>query len=79
MNRTYRRLRQYIKWEGMSSDVENFIMRSEKYQKNKLTHDLTLQTHYLQYLKCSVGIFGSLSHREASNWYILIVQDDRNF
>jgi hypothetical protein len=37
MNRTYKRLKQYISWEGMKEDVETFIKKCEKCQKNKLT------------------------------------------
>jgi hypothetical protein len=37
MNRTYKRLKQYVSWEGMKEDVETFIRKCEKCQKNKLT------------------------------------------
>ena len=37
MNRTYKRLKQYISWEGMKDDVETFIIRCEKFQRIKLT------------------------------------------
>jgi hypothetical protein len=37
MNRTYKRLKHYISWEGMKEDVETFINKCEKCQKNKLT------------------------------------------
>jgi hypothetical protein len=37
INRTYRKLKQFINWPGMKSDVENYFRVCEKCQKNKMT------------------------------------------
>ena len=37
INRTYRKLRQFISWPGMKTDVEQYIRVCEKCQKNKMT------------------------------------------
>jgi hypothetical protein len=37
MNRIYKRLKQYVIWEGMKEDVENSFTNCEKCQKNNLT------------------------------------------
>jgi hypothetical protein len=37
MTRTYKRLRHFINWEGMKRDVEEYIQKCEKCQKNKMT------------------------------------------
>jgi hypothetical protein len=36
MNRTYKRLRPFLNWEGMKRDIEEYIQKCEKCQKNKM-------------------------------------------
>jgi hypothetical protein len=82
MNRTYNRLKQYVNWEGMKGDVENFIKKCEKCQKNKLTQchtrmPLTLtDTPSVVFEKCVVDLVGPFSPSQEGNRYILTVQDD---
>jgi len=37
INQVYRKLKQYINWQGMKSDVEKCVRKCEKCQKNKMT------------------------------------------
>jgi hypothetical protein len=37
INRVYRKLKQYINWQGMKSDVAKYIRKCEKCQKDKMT------------------------------------------
>jgi hypothetical protein len=87
MNKTYKRLKQYISWEGMKEDVETFIKKCEKCQKKKLTQYHTRQYHTRMPLtltytpsvvfeKCIIDIVGPLSPSREGNRYILTVQDD---
>jgi transposase InsO family protein len=82
MNRTYKRLKQYIRWEGMKEDVEAFIKKCEKCQKNKLTQchtrmPLTItDTPSIVFEKCIVDVVGPISPSQEGNRYILTVQDD---
>jgi hypothetical protein len=82
MNRTYQRLKQYINWEGMKKDIEKFIRKCEKCQKNKLTQRHTgmplmlTDTPSVVFEKCNVDIVCPLSTSESGNSNILTVQDD---
>jgi hypothetical protein len=82
MNRTYQRLKQYITWEGMKNDIEEFIRKCENCHKNKFTQrhtkmPLTItDTPAVVFEKCSIDIIGPLSASESWNRYILTVQDN---
>jgi transposase InsO family protein len=82
MNRTYKRLRHFINWDGMKTDVEEYIKKCEKCQKNKMTQchtrlPLTItDTPSSVFEKCTIDIVGPLSPSMIGNRYILTVQDD---
>jgi hypothetical protein len=79
MNRTYRRLRHFINWEGMKRDVEEYIQKCEKCQKNKMTQCHTrlplsiTDTPSTVFEKCTIDIVGPLNLSMIGNRYILTV------
>jgi transposase InsO family protein len=82
MNRTYKRLRHFINWEGMKHDVERYIQKCEKCQKNKMTQCHTrlplviTDTPSSVFEKCTIDIVGPLNYSATGNRYILTIQDD---
>lgn len=82
MNRTYHRIRQYVTWEGMKNDIENYIRRCAKCQQNKLTQrntkiPLTLTTTPTGVMeKCNIDVVGPLNVSQNSNRCILTIQDE---
>jgi hypothetical protein len=82
MNKTYKRPRYFVKWNGMKDDVENFIQKCEKCQKSKMTQchtrlPLTVtDTPSTVLKKCTIVIVGPLSPSMTGNRYILTVQDE---
>jgi len=41
MNRTFDRLKQYIFWPGMKTEIEVYVKQCEVCQKNKITQNKT--------------------------------------
>jgi transposase InsO family protein len=82
MTRTYKRLRHFINWEGMKRDVEEYIQKCEKCQKNKMTQHHTrlpltiTDTPLVVFEKCTIDIVGPFTPSMTGNRYILTVQDD---
>jgi transposase InsO family protein len=82
MNKTYKRLKHFITWQGMKGDVEEFIQKCEKCQKNKMTQchtrlPLTItDTPSTVFEKCTIDIVGPLNLSTLGNRYILTVQDE---
>jgi hypothetical protein len=82
MNRTYKRLKHFINWEGMKSDIEEYIQKCEKCQKNKMTQchtrlPLTItDTPSAVFEKCTIDIVGPLNSNMIRNLYILTMPDD---
>jgi hypothetical protein len=82
MNKTYTRLRHFVNWKRVKNDVENFIQKCEKCQKNRMTQchirlPLTItDTPSTVFEKCTVDIVGPLSPSMAGNRYILTVQGE---
>jgi hypothetical protein len=80
--RTYRKLKQFINWPGMKSDVEKYIRVCEKCQKNKMTQCHTrmplmiTDTPSTVFEKCSIDITGPFCPSRSQHCYILTVQDD---
>jgi hypothetical protein len=66
----------------MKEDIENFIRKCEKFQKNKLTQCHTrmlltiTDTPSVVFEKFIVDILGPISPSDEGNRYILTVQDD---
>jgi DNA-directed RNA polymerase subunit M/transcription elongation factor TFIIS len=63
-NRTYKRLKHFINWEGMKRDIE-YIQKCEKCQRNKMTQHHTrlllavTDTPFTVFEKCTTDIVGS--------------------
>lgn len=82
INRTYGKLKQFINWQGMKGDVEKYIRKCEKCQKNKMTQCHTrmplmiTDTPSTVFEKCSIDIIGPLCPSMSQQRYILTVQDD---
>ena len=82
INRTYRKLKQFVDWTGMKNDVENYIRTCGKCQKNKMTQCHTrmplvlTDTPSTVFQKCSVDIVGPFNLSGTGYRYILTVQDD---
>jgi hypothetical protein len=82
INRTYRKLKQFINWEGTKSDVEQYIRKCEKCLKNKMTQCHTrlplmiTDTPTTVFEKCSIDIIGPLCPTMSQHRYILTIQDD---
>lgn len=82
MSKTYKRLKHFITWEGMKRDVEDYIQKCEKCQKNKMTQchtrlPLTItDTPSIVFEKCTIDLVGPLNISMTGNRYILTVQDD---
>jgi transposase InsO family protein len=82
MIRTYKRLRHFTNWDGMKRDVEEYIRKCEKCQKNKMTQHHTrlpltiTDTPSAVFEKCTIDIVGPFSPSVTGNRYILTVQDD---
>jgi hypothetical protein len=77
MNRTYKRLRHFINWEGMKRDVEeySYIQKCEKCQKNKMMQCHTRWPSTV-FEKCTIDIVGPLNYSMIGYHYILTAQDD---
>jgi hypothetical protein len=82
MNRTYRKLKQFINWQGMKSTVKKYIRKCEKCQKNRMMQFLTkmplmiTETPTTIYEKCNIDIMGPFCPSGSQHRYILTVQDD---
>jgi hypothetical protein len=82
MNKTYKRFKHLINWQGMKGDVEEFIQKCEKCQKNKMTQCHTRlplkisDTPSTVFEKCTIDIVGPLNPSTLGNRYILTVQDE---
>jgi hypothetical protein len=82
MSETYKRLKHFITWEGMKRDVEDYIQKCEKCQKNNMTQchtrlPLTItDTPSIVFEKCTIVLVGPLNISMTGNRYILTVQDD---
>jgi hypothetical protein len=82
VNKTYKRLKHFISWEGMKRDVEECIQKCEECQKNKMTQCHTrlplsiTDNPSTVFEKCTIDIVGPLSPSMTGNRYILTVQDD---
>jgi hypothetical protein len=81
INQIYRKLKQYINWQGMKSDLEKYIKKCEKCQKNKITQCHTrmplMITDALAIIleMCSIDL-GPLCPSSSQHHYILTVKDD---
>jgi hypothetical protein len=79
MNRTYKRLRHFINWEGMKCDVEEYIQKCEKCQKNKMMQCHTrlpltkIDTLSTAFEKCMIDTVGHLDPSMIGNHYILTI------
>jgi hypothetical protein len=82
INLVYRKLKQYINWQGMKSDLEKYIRKCEKCQKNKMTQchtrmPLTItDTPSIVLEMCSIDIIGPFCPSSSQHRFILTVQDD---
>jgi hypothetical protein len=82
INRTYRKLKQFINWEGVKSDVEQYIRKCEKCQENKMTQCHTrmplmiTDTPTTVFEKCSIDIIGPFCPTVSKHRYTLTIQDD---
>jgi hypothetical protein len=82
MNRTYHRIRQYVTWEGMKNDIQEYIRKCVTCQQNKLTQrntkiPLTITTTPTGVMeKCSIDMVGPLNPSHNGNRYILTIQDE---
>jgi len=82
INCTYRKLKQFINWQGMKNDVEKYIRKCEKCQKNKMTQCRTRMplvitgTLSTVFDKCSIDTIGQFSYISSHHRYILTEQDD---
>jgi hypothetical protein len=81
INRTYRKLRQFINWPGMKTDVEHYIRVCEICQKNKMTQCHTrmplviTDTPFTVFEKCSIDIVCPFSPSGSEYLYLLTIQD----
>jgi hypothetical protein len=81
-NRTYKRLRHFINWEGTKRDVEAYIQKCEKCQKNKMMQCLTrllsttTDTSSSVFGKGTLHIVGHMNPRMKGYHYILTVQHE---
>jgi hypothetical protein len=82
MNRTYDRVKLFTTWPGMKQELEEYILRCETCQKNKITQNKTKNpmtiktTHELVREKCAVYIVDPLSQTLEVNKYALTFQDE---
>lgn len=79
--RTYEKLKTYIKWTNMQSDIEKYIKHCEKCQKNKVTGKSTKQPMVITntpnsvFEACSIDIVGPWCETDQGHKYILTFQD----
>jgi transposase InsO family protein len=80
--RTYQKLKQFIAWQGMKTDVESYIRKCKKCQMNKMTQCHTrmplmiTDTPSTVFEKCSIYIVGPFCPINSGYRYILTVQDE---
>jgi len=77
MNRTYNRMKRFIKWPGMTQELEEGIQQCETCKKKKITQNKTKMpikiTSTLNVLeKCSLDIIGPLSQTSDGDRYVNI-------
>ena len=80
VKRTLERIKLNHSWSGMRQDVEKYISRCEKCQKNKLTRRtkapmVITDTPTEPFEKCALDIVGPLPETSRRNKYILTFQD----
>jgi cleavage and polyadenylation specificity factor subunit 1 len=81
INRTYRKLKQFINWQGMKRTMWKIILVYEKCQKNKMKQCynrmplVTTDTPSIISEKCSIDKIGQFSPSRSQHRYILTVQD----
>jgi hypothetical protein len=82
INQMYGKLKQYINWQGVKSDLEKCIRKCKKCQTNKMT---PCHTRMLLMITdapsivlevCSINIIGLFCTSSSQLQYILKIQDD---
>lgn len=81
VNRTYRRIREIYRWDGMYRDIKKFIKKCELCQKNKFGRKTKIPmvittTSKTPFEKIFLDIVGPLAVTFGGNKYILTFQDD---
>lgn len=79
--RTLRKIREKYKWNGMTSDVKEYVKKCEKCQRNKFTRGTKMPmilsgVSKLPFDRVYVDIVGPLPESENGNKYILTMMDD---
>jgi len=79
-SRTLNRIRLEHNWRGITRDVEEYVSKSEYYQKNKLSRKTKMpliitDTLTRPFEKCALDIVGPLTVTTNGNKYILTFQD----
>lgn len=82
IHRTLERIKLYISWSNMKSDIENYIRNCDICQRNKATRPLTRQeleitdTQSEPWNKIALDVVGPLPRTENNCKYILTCQDN---
>lgn len=79
--RTYKRIQRQFRWDNMMKDIENYIRKCERCQKNKTTiytrQNLCItDTAQRPFEKCYLDIVGPLIMSNSGNKYILTFEDN---